>query len=176
MIKVRYSLHKTRRHIPLFLVGIFLAFAAIAKPHAGHAETGSPQKEALDLLTAKAINRASLVVTVEMENGMYSMRYDLQDGKSVCPRGGDLIVPVGMATDINVTSSDKIIRWTVPQVGFDVTAIPGRIESERLNLTKAGHYQVKPPPGNQDKVSDIPMHVMTLTEFQNWFKKAKVCP
>jgi heme/copper-type cytochrome/quinol oxidase subunit 2 len=158
------------------LIAVIVGLVAFSKPHLSHSQTKLPDHEFLDLLMANANDRAALVITVQFENGIYAMRYDMRNGVSACPRGGDLVVPLGTVTDINVSSNDKIVRWTIPEAGFDVTAIPGRIENARVSPTKRGRYQVKPPPGNLDKISDVPMNVMTAAEFQLWFKQSKRCP
>jgi heme/copper-type cytochrome/quinol oxidase subunit 2 len=159
------------------LVVLFLGLAALAIPTAVHSQIKSPSEAALDLLLAQEIDPAELVITAIFDEiGMYTLRFDMQGSKPICPRGLDLNIPVGVETDVNVTSNGKIVRWSFPQVGFDVTAVPGRISSRRLKLTEPGKYQVRPPSGNEHKVSDIPMHVMTEAEFKDWFKKAKLCP
>jgi heme/copper-type cytochrome/quinol oxidase subunit 2 len=99
------------------LGGFVVVLAALAMPHLGLAQSSS-QQEALDLLMSSQNDRAPLVITVTMENGMYALRYDMQNGLSACPIGGDLVVPLGIATEVNVTSNDNIIRWVIPEADF----------------------------------------------------------
>jgi heme/copper-type cytochrome/quinol oxidase subunit 2 len=157
------------------LCGFVVMLAALAMPHLSHAQSKQQHEEALELLMSGQNDLSPLGISVKMENGMYALTYRTSDGL-FCPVAGSLVVPVGIETEITVTSNDKIIRWVIPEADFDVTAIPGRIESVKVKLTKPGRYQVKPPPDNQDKISDVPMHVMAEAEFQKWFKQARSCP
>jgi heme/copper-type cytochrome/quinol oxidase subunit 2 len=157
----------------LVLVGLF----ATAAPWWAFAEQKTPAQHALDLLVAAGQNSAPLRIKVLFENGMYRAAYDMAGAGrgNVCPQGGDVTVPVGVEVEINVTSNDDIVRWAIPKAGFDVLATPGRIDSARITLAEPGRYQVQPPLDNTDKISDVPLQVLSGPDFYAWFKHMKPC-
>jgi heme/copper-type cytochrome/quinol oxidase subunit 2 len=156
---------------------LIIAFVAIASSQSVHAQQQTQQQRAFDLLNTPEKDPARLVIRTRHQNGMYSFSYTMKELRSgaFCPRGGDLTLPVDVATEIQVTSTDRVFRWVIPEANFDVMAIPGRIEVRRVSLSQPGRYQVRPPPGNTEKISDTPMTVMSDAAFKAWFKNLKPC-
>jgi heme/copper-type cytochrome/quinol oxidase subunit 2 len=156
---------------------LFIACVTAASTMAVGAQQQTQQQKAFDLLSTPEKDPARLVIRTRHENGMYSFSYTMKELRkgAFCPRGGDLTLPVDVATEIQMTSTDRIFRWVIPEVNFDVRAIPGRIEVRRVSLSQPGRYQVRPPPGNTEKISDTPMTVLSDAEFRAWFKNLKLC-
>jgi heme/copper-type cytochrome/quinol oxidase subunit 2 len=156
---------------------LLIAFFAAVSSHVAIAQQQTQQQRAFDLLNTPEKDPARLVIRARHENGMYSLSYAMKELRAgaFCPRGGDLTVPVDITTEIQVTSADRIFRWVIPEANFDVTAIPGRIEVRRVTVSQPGRYQVQPPPGNTEKISDTPMNVLSDAEFKAWFKNLKPC-
>lgn len=54
---------------------------------------------------------------------------------------GELHLPVGQPVKLNITGADVIHSFWVPELGWKQDAIPGKINTMNLNLTKTGSFQ-----------------------------------
>jgi Cytochrome C oxidase subunit II, periplasmic domain len=83
----------------------------------------------------------SPVLWITARTGPWEYRYGLdgavQNSPACLVRSG-LVLPIGRAVKVHLTSTDTIHQWAVPTLGIKATAIPGRIAVETLRSEGAG--------------------------------------
>ncbi|MGH2907583.1 MAG: hypothetical protein ACRDKI_12555, partial [Solirubrobacterales bacterium] len=78
-------------------------------------------------------------ISVHVNGQRYLWRYSYPGFKDAYSYH-TLVVPVGVTTLLDVTSSDVEHAWWVPQLGGSIDALPGYINKGWLRVDKAGEY------------------------------------
>ncbi len=121
---------------------------------------------------------------ITAQTGPWEYRYDLDGALQdvpACVVTSGLVLPVGRAVKVSLSSTDTIHEWRLPSLGIKATAIPGRINTATLRSEAAGVVEgliVR----NEDsaKASSTPFTVRFLaeTEYSAWERRtlrAKGC-
>jgi cytochrome c oxidase subunit 2 len=99
-------------------------------------------KRALDLLKAPS---ALPDLAIDVIGRQYAWRnvYRAASAGSTTPQrcsADEIVVPQGKSVHVNLTSEDLIHEWTVPELGIQVDAVPGRINSVVLPTSELALY------------------------------------
>lgn len=83
-----------------------------------------------------------------------------------------MVIPVDTNVVFQVTASDVIHSFAVPQFGVKVDAMPGRLNSTWARVTKTGTYygQCSELCGKGHGFMPIEIRVVTKQEFADWIK------
>ncbi len=87
-----------------------------------------------------------------------------------------MAVPVNKDITVQVTSTDVLHSWAVPQFGVKIDAVPGRLNQIPLKVEKPGRYygQCSELCGVGHGFMPICVDVMKDSDFKKWLKNAKV--
>lgn len=102
-----------------------------------------------------------------------SNRYDYLPRPPGKPKDISLVVPVGRKIELQVTSTDVIHAWWVPEFGVKVDAVPG-MENERfVTINKPGMYRgvCAELCGRNHGFHAIQVLVLPEKEYEQWFKE-----
>lgn len=86
-----------------------------------------------------------------------------------------MVVPVGKTVQVQVTSSDVIHSWWVPQLGFKTDAIPGKVNKMSFVIDKPGTYrgQCAELCGAGHAFMPIVVEAMMPAAYAEWMSKEK---
>ncbi len=86
-----------------------------------------------------------------------------------------LVVPVGQVVRVQVTASDVIHAWTVPNFGVKVDAVPGRLNQTWFRAEKEGTFygQCSELCGKDHAYMPIAVRVVSLDEYARWLETAR---
>ena len=112
-------------------------------------------------------------VTVEVVGVKYLWEYNYQ-GENVSTTG-TLVLPKGTNVYLNITSSDWIHAFHVPELGLKQDAIPGQYNTIKTKLTETGTYQLYCAEycgvGHSKMLGEV--QVVSQEEYQNWLQQQK---
>lgn len=86
-----------------------------------------------------------------------------------------LVVPVGVTVQLNVTTSDVVHSWWVPQVGGKVDAVPGYVNQSWFRIDEPGTYRGASTgysgPNYPSEITTI--KAVTPAQFATWLDRHK---
>jgi len=84
-------------------------------------------------------------------------------------------LPIDTNIEILMTAGDVLHSWAVPALGIKIDAVPGRINSTWVRITKPGIYygQCSELCGKDHTFMPIEIHAVTKDEFKAWVGRAK---
>lgn len=140
-------------------------------------EARNPEPE----LTVKVIGNQWNWTYEYPENGDISFTSVMIEDSKIDPSKGQkrllstdaqMVIPVDTNVLFQVTASDVIHSFAVPQFGIKVDAIPGRLNSTWARVTKTGTYygQCSELCGKAHAFMPIEIKVVTKDEFAAWVK------
>jgi len=86
-----------------------------------------------------------------------------------------VVVPVDSNVLVEVTASDVIHAWTIPEFGSKVDAIPGRLNQTWFNAERIGTYygQCSELCGSNHAFMPIVVRVVSMDDYRRWLVQAK---
>jgi cytochrome c oxidase subunit 2 len=86
-----------------------------------------------------------------------------------------VVVPINTNIRILVTSDDVIHAWTLPPLGVNINAIPGRLNETWMNIDRAGTYygQCFQLCGVNHGFMPIEIKAVSKGEFEKWLSATK---
>lgn len=108
-------------------------------------------------------------MSVQINGQQYLWRYTYVGAKSGYSYH-DLVIPVGVTVMLDVTSSDVVHSWWVPQLGGAIEAIPGYINKGWIRADAAGTYYGASTTASGSNYQNMTTKVVALplNEFETW--------
>ena len=160
----------TRRLLVAIAVGLSASAVAAQSP----GQRPADDARALELLqkrTAEPAHDLEILLTGTASAWRYKFRWPdpvaaapLHDID--CAWRGPLAVPLGKRVRVIATSTDHIYVLKVPALSLDMTGIPGRLETQILDMSKAGQFVGTATA--QKMQWPINVHVLDVAGFGAW--------
>lgn len=87
-----------------------------------------------------------------------------------------MVVPVDKVVRVQVTASDVIHAWTIPNFGVKVDAVPGRLNQTWFRAEKEGTFygQCSELCGKDHAYMPIAVKVVSAEEYAQWLEQARL--
>jgi heme/copper-type cytochrome/quinol oxidase subunit 2 len=112
---------------------------------------------------------AGPAMSVQINGQQYLWRYTYVGANSGYSYQ-ELVIPVGVTVMLDVTSSDVVHSWWVPQLGGAIEAVPGYVNKGWIRADKAGTYSgaSTTPSGSNYQNMTTTVVALPLNEFETW--------
>lgn len=108
-------------------------------------------------------------ISVRVNGQQYLWRYTYTKPKPAYSYH-DLVIPVGVTVMLDVTSSDVVHSWWVPQLGGSVDAVPGYVNKTWIRADKEGVYEGASTSFSGSNYQNMTTRVIVVSreKFESW--------
>lgn len=144
---------------------------AIVLLFVGYASYGVMANQYITTTHADTLNKEPDAVNVEVVGQRYVWTYNYPDEN--IEGASTLVIPKGRPVYLNVTSTDWIHSFHVPELGLKQDAIPNQHHAIKTKVTEEGTYQVYCAEycgvGHSNMLSEV--RVVSDSEYQKWLNQ-----
>lgn len=162
----------------------------IAQSGAGAVDPDSltgPARDALDLLRNGAdLPQADFYIQASAKNGAWEFQFQSgevrSDGKSTplasIPLLRDLVLPQNANAILTITAYDAIYPFIVPDLDIRKDAVPGRLETLKIDASQAGVYRsvCDASCGDRSESLSFTIHILKPDAFADWIARRTEAP
>jgi len=114
-----------------------------------------------------------LTVDVAGQEWWWAVKYESSDPSRQFTTANQLVIPVGVPVQVNLTSKDVIHSFWIPKLGGKMDMIPSRTNVTWIEADRAGHYrgQCSEFCGLQHANMAFDVLALSPADFQTWWDR-----